>query len=137
MNSVILRTVTRALTPALLLYSVVLLMAGHNNPGGGFVGGLVAASAFALYSIAYTVRVARRAVRVDPRTLIGGGLFVALSSGVLSLLAGVPFMTGLWTEVAIPGLGHLAVGTPVLFDIGVYLLVVGVALTILFPLTEK
>jgi multicomponent Na+:H+ antiporter subunit B len=137
MNSVILRTVTRVLTPALLMYSVFLLTAGHNSPGGGFVGGLVAASAFSLYSIAFGVDVARRAVRVDPRTLIGVGLLVALASGVLSLVAGRPFMTGLWADLAIPGIGEIAVGTPVLFDLGVFLLVVGVALTILFPLTEE
>lgn len=137
MTSVILRTVTRGLTPTLLLYSVFLLMSGHNSPGGGFVGGLVAASACSLYSIAFGVDEARRAVRVDPRTLIGSGLLVALASGLVGLAAGRPFMTGLWADLAIPGVGHVAVGTPVIFDVGVFLLVVGVALTILFPLTEE
>lgn len=137
MNSVILRTVTRGLLPALLLYSLFLLTAGHNAPGGGFVGGLVAASALALYSLAYGVETARQALRVDSRTLIGLGLAVALSSGILPLFSGLPFMTGLWTDVAVPGLGTVAIGTPVLFDVGVYLLVLGVTLTILLPLREE
>lgn len=137
MNSVILRTVTRGLLPALLLYSVFLLTAGHNAPGGGFVGGLVAASAMALYSLAYGVETARQAMRVDSRTLIGLGLTVGLSSGIVPLLGGLPFMTGLWTDVDVPGLGPVAIGTPVFFDVGVYLLVLGVTLTILLPLREE
>jgi multicomponent Na+:H+ antiporter subunit B len=137
MNSVILRTVTRGLTPALLLYSVFLLTVGHNSPGGGFVGGLVAASAFVLYSLSNGVERARLALRADPRTLVGWGLLLGLGSGLVSLAAGMPFMTGLWIELSMPGVGPLVVGTPVLFDTGVFLLVVGTALSILFPLTEE
>ena len=137
MNSVIVRTVSRGMLPALLLYSIFLLTAGHNAPGGGFVGGLVAASAFVLYSLAYGVAAARHVLRVDSRTLIGVGLTVAIASATLPLVRGVPFMTGLWTDLAVPGLGPLTLGTPVLFDTGVYLLVLGVALTILLPLREE
>jgi multicomponent Na+:H+ antiporter subunit B len=136
-NSVIVRTVTRGLLPALLLYSFFLLTAGHNAPGGGFVGGLVAASAFALYSLAYGVETAREALRIDSRTLIGLGLTVAIGSGIVPLVQGLPFMTGLWTEITLPVFGTLALGTPVFFDVGVYLLVVGVTLTILLPLREE
>lgn len=137
MNSVIVRTVTRLVVAPLLLYSFFLLTAGHNAPGGGFVGGLVAASAFALYSLAYGVETAREALRVDPRTLLGLGLTVSISSGIVPLVRGVPFMTGLWTELSLPVFGTLAIGTPVCFDIGVYILVLGVTLTILLPLREE
>jgi multicomponent Na+:H+ antiporter subunit B len=136
MSSVIVRAVSRALLPAMLMYSLFLLTAGHNAPGGGFVGGLVAACAFALYSIAYGVPGARAALRVDPRTLIGVGLTVAIGSGLVPLVLGAPFMTGLWTEVRLPVLGSVALGTPVVFDVGVYVLVLGVTLTILLPLRE-
>jgi multicomponent Na+:H+ antiporter subunit B len=98
------------------------------------VGGLVAAAAFALYAIAYDVKTARRVLGVDPRTLIGLGLLVALGSGILGLASGVPFMTGLWSEYTVPILGK--VGTPLLFDTGVYLVVIGVTLTIIFALAE-
>jgi multicomponent Na+:H+ antiporter subunit B len=137
MSSVILRTATRGLMPGLLLFSIVLLLGGHNGPGGGFVGGLVAASAFALYAITFGAAAARAALRVEPRVFVASGLFVALSSGLLPLALGRAFMTGMWTELHVPGLGAVAVGTPVLFDIGVYLLVLGITLMILFPLSEE
>ncbi len=95
---------------------------------------MVAAAAFALYAIAYNVPTTQRMLGVDPRLLIGLGLLVALSSGLASLALGHPFMTGLWSEHAIPILGK--VGTPLLFDVGVYLVVVGVTLTIILALAE-
>jgi len=135
MPSLILSIAVRSLLPLLLLFSVFLLIRGHNEPGGGFVGGLVAAAAFALYAIAEGVAKVRQTLRVDPRVLIGAGLLVALSSGLLSLLQGQPFMTGLWYKQAVPVLGKL--GTPVLFDTGVYLVVVGIILTIILTLAEE
>jgi multicomponent Na+:H+ antiporter subunit B len=136
MNSVILRTIARGLMPLLLLFSVFLFVRGHNQPGGGFAGGLVAAAAFALHSIAYSVAEARQALRIETRLLVGIGLLAALASGVLGLLAGRPFLTGLWGYVSLPGVERLDVGTPLLFDLGVYLAVMGVTLTIVFALEE-
>jgi len=135
MTSLILSTATRYMLPLLLLFSVFLLLQGHHEPGGGFVGGLVAAAAFALYAFAFNVVNARQALRVDPRTLIGIGLLLAVGSGLISLFDNLPFMTGLWSSQAIPVLGK--VGTPMLFDVGVYLVVVGVTLTIIFSLAES
>ena len=73
MTSSILRTATRFLMPLLLLFALFLLLRGHNEPGGGFVGGLVVAAAFVLYAIAYGVAAGRRALLVDPSTLLGAG----------------------------------------------------------------
>lgn len=134
MGSLILRTATRYLLPLLLLFSVFLLIRGHNEPGGGFVGGLVAAAAFALYAIAYGVATARQALPLAPGRLIGLGLLLAVSSGMFALAAGQPFLTGLWHPQPVPVLGK--VGTPLLFDLGVYLAVVGVVLLIIFSLME-
>jgi multicomponent Na+:H+ antiporter subunit B len=136
-TSLILRTATRFLMPLLLLFSLFLLVRGHHEPGGGFTGGLVAAAAFVLYGLAFGAEEARRALPVDPRSLIGAGLLVAAGSGSLALLAGRPLMTGLWWRVAVPGLGDLDLGTPLLFDVGVYLDVVGVTLAIILPLAEE
>ena len=136
MGSLILKTTTRYLLPFLLLFSVFLFIRGHNQPGGGFAGGLVAAAAFALASIAFGAAKARRVLRIEPRYLIGMGLLAALSSGVLSLFGKQPFLTGLRANFQLPGLGKLEVGTPVLFDVGVYLVVVGATLTIIFALEE-
>ncbi|HUE72388.1 MAG TPA: Na+/H+ antiporter subunit B [Pirellulaceae bacterium] len=139
MSSLILRTATRFMLPLLLLFSVFLLFRGHNEPGGGFAGGLVAASAFALYALAFGVPSARQSLRVDPRSLIGTGLLAAVGSGLLSLVLGKPFLAhrDLWTIVTLPGFGTLHLGTPLVFDAGVYLVVLGVTLTIILPLAEE
>ncbi len=101
MTSTILQTATRVLMPLLLLFAVFLLLRGHNQPGGGFVGGLVVASSFVLYSIAFGVDAARRALLVTPSTLLGVGLLVALTSGLPGVVLGQPFMTAQWAELAI------------------------------------
>jgi multisubunit Na+/H+ antiporter MnhB subunit len=135
MTSPILHTGTRVLMPLLLLFAVFLLLRGHNAPGGGFVGGLVLAAAFVLYSISAGVPAGRRALMVDTRTLLSVGLAVALASGLPAVLLGRPFMSALWTTVG-TGPGALAIGTPLLFDLGVFLTVIGVVLTIVFTLAE-
>ena len=135
MTSSILQTATRFLMPLLLLFAVFLLLRGHNEPGGGFVGGLVVAAAFVLYSIAYGVSASRRALLVEPSMLLGAGLLVAAGSGVPAVLLGRPFMTALWTRVGV-GSAAVDVGTPLLFDVGVFLAVIGVVLTIVFTLGD-
>ncbi len=97
----------------------------------------MAAAAFALYAIAYDVETTRRAFRVEPRLLIGVGLLAAAASGMVSLVVGQPFMTGQWGYVSVPGLGRLDIGTPLVFDIGVYLVVLGITLLIIFSLAEE
>ena len=135
MDSLILRSGARLLVPLMLLFSVFVLVRGHNEPGGGFVGGLVAATAFALVLLSEGLTEARRLLRLDPLTLVAAGLFVALASGVPPLLRAWPFMTGLWLKVPLPVVGK--VGSPVIFDVGVYLVVLGIVLAILFALAEE
>ena len=135
MTSSILQTATRLLMPLLLLFALFLLLRGHNQPGGGFVGGLVVAASFVLYSIAFGVEASRRALLIKPATLLGVGPLVALASGLPALITGQPFMTALWTEVSL-GKTVLALGTPLVFDVGVFLAVIGVVLTIVFTLTD-
>ena len=130
-TSPIFRTAARLLMPLLLLFAVFLLLRGHNEPGGGFVGGLVAAAAFALYAIAFGVARARQALLVKPMTLLGAGLLIALASDVPAVLRGQPFMTAQWT------FGVVTAGTPMVFDIGVFLVVSGVALMMIFSLGEE
>jgi multicomponent Na+:H+ antiporter subunit B len=118
----------------LLLLSIYLLLRGHNDPGGGFIGGLVAASAYALFAIAHGVEPARQVLRIKPRILIAMGLTVAVASAGASLFIFRPFMTGLWSDISIASIGKI--GTPLFFDIGVYLVVLGVSLLIIFTLAE-
>ena len=135
MTSSILQTGARALMPLLLLFAVFLLLRGHNQPGGGVVGGLVVALSFVLYSIAFGVDASRRALLVSPSTLLGVGPLVALTSGLPAVLMGRPFLTAQWAELSVGGT-VVAVGTPLVFDVGVFLAVIGVVLTIVFTLAE-
>lgn len=137
MTSLILRTTTRFVLPLLLLFSAFLLVRGHHEPGGGFGGGLVAAAAFVLYRLAFGVEEVKRVLPLDARALIGAGLLVAIAGGSAALLTGRPLMTGLWWQVRVPGFGDLDLGTPLLFDVGVYLTVLGVTLSIILPLAEE
>jgi multicomponent Na+:H+ antiporter subunit B len=119
----------------MLLFSLVLLVRGHNEPGGGFVGGLVASTAFALVLLSAGKERARGLLRVDPLGLVAAGLLVALLSGVPPLLRGGAFMTGRWLKAPLPVVGKI--GSPVVFDAGVYLVVLGIVLAILFVLAEE
>lgn len=134
-NSVILSSAVKYLIPILLIFSFFLLLRGHNEPGGGFVGGLIASSAYALYTIAHSVDEAKRFLRVKPLFLIASGLSIALLSGLLSLFTGKEFMTGLWMKYEIPVIGKI--GTPLIFDLGVYFLVLGFVTKIIFSLAEE
>ena len=134
MTSLILSAGTRLIFPLMLLFSIFLLLRGHNEPGGGFVGGLVAAAAFALYAIATDVQRAREAVRFETLQIIASGLLLAFISGLLPLFGGRPFMTALWSDLTLPVIGK--VNTVLGFDTGVYLVVVGVTLTIIFAMAE-
>jgi multicomponent Na+:H+ antiporter subunit B len=137
MTSIILRTSTRYMFPPLMVFSIYLLLRGHHYPGGGFVGGLFAGSAFALYALAFTVSNARKALRVDPRDITAVGLAIALLSGIPPLFSKHSFLTGTWWEIPLPSGSTLDIGTPLFFDIGVYLVVMGVLLTIVFALAEE
>jgi multicomponent Na+:H+ antiporter subunit B len=137
MNSVIFRTSARVLVPFMLLLSVVVLLRGHNEPGGGFVGGLLAASGIALHAMAFGHASARRIFRADPRALIGVGLLVAAASGLPALMLGEAYLKGIWMSLEAPGFPEvLKVGTPLVFDIGVYLLVLGAAVLMILTLEE-
>jgi multicomponent Na+:H+ antiporter subunit B len=134
-DSIILRTTSRIIMAVLLVFSVFLLIRGHNLPGGGFSGGLVASAAFAVHGLAFGVPSARRLLHWDPRSILAGGLVIALVSGLLALPEHLPFLTGLWDKTPLPVLGK--VGTPLLFDAGVYFVVLGVVLLLVFTLAEE
>jgi len=135
MNSLILTAAVRFLMPILLMFSLFLLFRGHHLPGGGFVGGLVAAAAFSLYAIAYDVTAALKLLRINPLYLIASGLILSLGSALTAVFMRQEFFTGLWLNRSVPILGK--VGTPVFFDIGVYFVVLGAGLTIIFTLAEE
>lgn len=135
MNSAILCAASRVLMPLLLLFAVFLFLRGHNEPGGGFVAGLVISIAFVLLMFSDGVAAARRAMLVDPSRLLGIGLLVSLASGVAGGLFGDVFLKALWTEFDISRV-HVVLGSPLVFDLGVCLVVIGVVLTMTFTLAE-
>ena len=133
MNTMILRETTRRLVPLILVFSVFLLLRGHEHPGGGFVGGLVASIAFSLYAFVFGPQAARGILRADPRAVGAAGLAVAIASGFVgSIREAAPFLTGQWGTLA-----GLKIGTPVMFDVGVYLVVIGVVLTFVLGIKEQ
>lgn len=136
MNSLILRTAARLLISLTLLFSIYVLLRGHNEPGGGFIGGLIAVSGFAIYAIAFGVAEVNRHLRVSPTVLAGAGLLAGGVSGLPSLLMGQPFMTGIWWDLHI-GTVTLHLSTVLVFDIGVFLVVLGSLRAILLALEDE
>ena len=121
---------------SLLALSVAVLLRGHNEIGGGFVGGLTAALAFGIVSLAHGVDRARARLRLHPLSLAGGGLLLALASGLPGLLLYGDFLRHVWVELEVFGL-PLKQGTALLFDLGVYVAVLGAVLAFLFGLRRE
>ncbi len=134
MQTLIFKTASDYLLPLLLLFSVFILLRGHYLPGGGFVGGLIASIAFVIHSFANGIEKTKNIVKFHPGFLMPVGLMLALLAGALPLFFENPFMTGLWIEDPVPVIGK--VGTALFFDTGVYLVVIGVTLTIIFTISE-
>lgn len=133
MSSIILKTAVRYLLPILLLFSIFLLLRGHHLPGGGFVGGLVASIAFVLHSFAHGTENTLKLLKYNPIRFIAMGLLLAACSMFIPILWGYPPMTALWVDRVIPVVG--SIGTALFFDIGVYIVVVGAVLNILFTIS--
>jgi multicomponent Na+:H+ antiporter subunit B len=129
MSTIIFRTMAPVLAVVMIGFSLIVLLRGHNAPGGGFIGALIAASGLIVYGMARGVGETRRRLRVNPMVICGLGVLIASLSGLPSLLAGAPFLTGLWLPANL-------FGTPGLFDIGVYLTVLGAITAIALGLED-
>ena len=125
MNSIILQTTSRLILPAALAFSIYVLLRGHNEPGGGFIGGLIAAAGIAVHAIPRGREALIAMLRVWPKTLIGAGILLAIVSGLPALFLAEPFLTHQWPFASLP------IGTTLVFDLGVYLVVIGSVLTFL------
>lgn len=123
MNSLIFNVMVKGLKPILWIVALWLLLRGHNAPGGGFIAGLVASSAFVLQVLSGGWLSLNKKLRENLFELSGIGLGIAILSGILSFFSGDPFMTGKWASI----LGT-KLGTPVLFDLGVFIVVFAVVL---------
>lgn len=130
MSTVIFRTMAPVLSVVLVAFSLVVLLRGHNAPGGGFIGALIATSAVVIYGVAYGIGEVRRLLRVHPLVIGSAGLLIAGASGLAGLGSGFSYLTGIWLPMSV-------FGTPGLFDIGVYLTVFGSLAAVVLALEDE
>ena len=131
MNSVILKTATRLISGIVLAFAIYLLWRGHHEPGGGFIAALVAATGFAIVAIADGPHAVRRGLLVSPQKLMGVGISASIVAGAIGVAVNKPYLTGVWWPP-----DKVLLGTPLLFDLGVFLVVLGAILTVLLALEE-
>jgi multicomponent Na+:H+ antiporter subunit B len=126
MNSLIYKVGANLLFGILLVFSVFMLLRGHNEPGGGFIGGLLGAIAFIVYKMSSNIEATREVLRVNPKHLATFGLAIALAAGLLGPALGDGFFAGQWIFLgATEGSKGWPISSVLLFDIGVYLTVLG------------
>jgi multisubunit Na+/H+ antiporter MnhB subunit len=133
-RSAIVDEADRWLFPVILLVSVYVALKGHNAPGGGFAGGLVAGCAFVLRYLAGGSLRLRRSVRVAPTVLVGLGLAIAVLTSAAPLLAGDALLDSAIVKLDVPLIGQMKLVSSAVFDLGVYVVVVGVVLSVLMAL---
>src|SRR5690606_29916925 len=111
--------------PGIITFSLFMFFRGHNYPGGGFVGGLLASAGILLVYIAFGMRESDRIYGFNYRIIASVGLLCAAAAGVLPMFSGLPFLTSMFHQVELPGVGVFDVSTVLLFDFGVFLVVLG------------
>ncbi len=136
MPELYLRMLDRILTPVLLILTFFLLLRGHNLPGGGFIAGLMAAAAFQLQILSRGEEIVRQQVGQYIQPGIGIGLLVAVGAGIAGVLGSTGFFKGIWFDIPLGPLGYLEIGTPVIFDFGVFAVVVCVVTSYLLGLNR-
>jgi multicomponent Na+:H+ antiporter subunit B len=137
-GSYIFRAVASLLFFIINIFAIYLLLRGHNLPGGGFIGGLGSALSIIMLSLSYGVEATQRFMRVDPVRLAAIGLAVAVATALLPLFVAEPMLRHFhWKFEDVPGLGTVYFGTPLIFDIGVFLVVVGVSTKMIFVLARS
>lgn len=127
----ILQTATKVVLFIILIFSVFIFFTGHYTPGGGFVGGLLTSGAIVLLLLAFDLETVNKILPFNYINMIAIGLLFSIGTGAGALFFNVPFLTHAYTHIEIPILGDLSLHTATLFDLGVFLVVVGVTMTII------
>lgn len=135
-TDVIMQTSAKVLVFLILTYAIYILFAGHHNPGGGFVGGLATTSGFLLLFLAFDAKTVRQIIPVNFRFIGAAGVLIAVLTGAVPALLGDPFLNHMSAHVQLPLFGDTHLATAVLFDIGVFLAVIGTAMTIITSISE-
>jgi multicomponent Na+:H+ antiporter subunit B len=137
MNSAILQIASKYVRWLMVIFSIIILLRGHNYPGGGFIGGLLAGLSIAYKGFAFTPELVKENIRIKPEGFIGLGLCFVLFSIWPGVIFGTALMEGVWVSIPFPFSAGIKFGTPFLFDIGVFFIVIGVTLLFLFSLTHE
>jgi len=135
-NNIILRSTASLIIFILLGFAVYLLLAGHNSPGGGFVGGLTTSAAILLMYIAYGEKAVKKIIPVNFTFFIPLGLLIATFTGLGALLFNAPFLTQTFGIFHVPLIGDVELATAMLFDLGVYFTVFGTTMTIILTIAR-
>lgn len=136
-RSMLLEICVQAEFHTLLLVSLFFLFAGHNQPGGGFVGGLVAGAAISLRFLAGGIEEVRSTTRFAPWTILGAGIALSVGTAIAPMLIGRPVLSSLGTEFDVVVLGEIYASTTLLFDVGVYAVVVGLVFMVFEAFAEE
>ena len=136
MNSAILQIAQRYVRALLLIFAVIALLRGHNHPGGGFIAGLLAGLSMVMKSFAYDIEMVSREMKLKPAGFMAAGLLLILLSTFPSLVNGASFMKGYWLQLPLPLIGEIKLGTPLLFDTGVFFGVIGVTRMFFFSIKK-
>src|SRR5699024_1071545 len=134
-NDVILQSITKVVVFIILTLAIYLFFSGHNNPGGGFVSGLVLASAFALLFLAFDIETVHQGFPVDFKLIAALCTLIIVITGLFALLVCVPFLSQTFTYINLPIFGITEITTVTFFEIGVALTVVGVVVTIILSIS--
>lgn len=135
MRTVILQTSIKIFMPLFIIFSLFLLFRGHNAAGGGFIGGLLASIGLFMRSMVLGVNNTIAKYKIRPIGIIALGLLVSAFSIIFPVFLEKPLMTGVWFDISLPLIGKI--GTPLIFDVGVYFLVIGVVSNITFTLSKN
>ena len=137
MNSILLQITSSYLKYILFVLAFWFLLKGHNKPGGGFIAGLLVSSAFILEMLAFGISKVRNGMFLRPLNMAVVGITIALFFAVLPIFFGYPFFQGLWLpDFTLPFLGTLHVGTPLFFDLGVFMAVIGFVVSVIVDLEK-
>lgn len=137
MNSVILQIASKYVRWLMVIFSVIILLRGHNYPGGGFIGGLLAGLSIAYKGFAFSPEMVKEQIRIKPEGYIGLGLFFVFVSIWPGVFLKTALMEGVWFTIPFPFTQGIKLGSPFLFDVGVFFIVIGVTLMFLFSLTRE
>jgi multicomponent Na+:H+ antiporter subunit A len=133
-DDVLLQAVAKVAFVIILIFSLFLFFAGHNNPGGGFIGALMASAGLVLLAITFGMDMVEKVLPINYRKLIAIGILIAFLTGVGSFIFGVPFLSQTFGYFQLPLMGKTELTTAMFFDLGVYLAVIGVTMNIILTI---